>query len=59
MDEQNVPPFNKSSSVPKGFDWQSLTSKDGAELEIQYRRLLESLGKEKGMLGRCIPKSPK
>jgi type I restriction enzyme M protein len=50
-DEQTKPPFNKVSSIPKGFDWQSLTSKDGAELEIQYRHLLESLGKEKGMLG--------
>ena len=50
-DEQTKPPFNKPSTIPQGLDWQSLTSKDGTELEIQYRRLLESLGKEKGMLG--------
>lgn len=50
-DEQTKPPFNKPSTIPKGFDWQSLTSKDGTELEIQYRKLLESLGKEKGLLG--------
>ena len=50
-DEQTKPPFNKPSTIPKGFDWQSLTSKDGTELEIHYRHLLESLGKEKGMLG--------
>jgi type I restriction enzyme M protein len=50
-DEQTKPPFNKLSTIPKGFDWQSLVSKDGADLEIQYRKLLESLGKEKGMLG--------
>jgi type I restriction enzyme M protein len=50
-DEQTKPPFNKLSTIPRDFDWQSLTSKDGTELEIQYRRLLESLGKEKGMLG--------
>ena len=50
-DEQTKPPFNKPSAIPKGLDWQSLTSKDGTELEIQYRRLLEALGKEKGMLG--------
>jgi type I restriction enzyme M protein len=50
-DEQTKPPFSKPSAIPKGFDWQSLTSKDGTDLEIQYRRLLESLGKEKGMLG--------
>jgi type I restriction enzyme M protein len=50
-DEQTKPPFNKLSTIPKGLDWQSLTSKDGTELETQYRKLLESLGKEKGMLG--------
>src|SRR5208283_1295334 len=50
-DEQTKPPFNKTSTIPKDFDWQSLTAKDGTELEIQYSRLLESLGKEKGMLG--------
>jgi type I restriction enzyme M protein len=50
-EEQTKPPFNKPSTIPKGFDWQSLTSKDGTDLETQYRKLLESLGKEKGMLG--------
>ncbi len=50
-DEQTKSPFYKASTIPKDFDWQSLTAKDGTELEIQYRRLLETLGKEKGMLG--------
>ncbi len=50
-DEQTKPPFNKPSAIPEDFDWQSLVSKDGTDLEIQYRKLLESLGKEKGMLG--------
>src|SRR3989304_2707378 len=50
-DEQTKPPFNKPSTIPKDLDWQSLTAKDGTELEIQYRHLLEALGKEKGMLG--------
>ena len=56
-DEQTKSPFNKPSTIPKGFDWQSLTSKDGPELEVHYRRLLESLGKEKGMLGVIFRKS--
>ena len=50
-DEQSRPPFNKRSPIPKGFDWASLLAKDGDELEIHYRHLLETLGKEKGMLG--------
>jgi type I restriction enzyme M protein len=50
-DEQSRPPLNKPSSIPKNLDWQSLLSKDGDELEVHYRHILESLGKKKGMLG--------
>ena len=50
-DEQTRPPFNKASTIPKGFDWESLLEKDGDALESHYRRILETLGKEKGMLG--------
>jgi type I restriction enzyme M protein len=50
-DEQMKPPFNKPSIIPKGLDWQSLLEKDGDALESHYRRILETLGKEKGMLG--------
>jgi type I restriction enzyme M protein len=56
-DEQTRPPFNKTSKIPLGLDWQSLLSKDGAELEEQYRRILESLGKGPGMLGVIFRKS--
>jgi type I restriction enzyme M protein len=50
-DEQSRLPFNEQSFIPKGFDWVSLLAKDGDELEIHYRHLLETLGKAKGMLG--------
>jgi type I restriction enzyme M protein len=50
-DERTKPPFNQSSNIPKGLDWQSLLQKDGDELEVHYRHLLEMLGKEKGMIG--------
>lgn len=50
-DEQSKPPFDKPSPIPKGFDCASLLAKDGDELEIHYRHLLETLGREKGMLG--------
>ena len=50
-DEQTQPPFNKPNTIPKGYDWQSLLKRDGDELEIHYRHLLETLGKEKGLLG--------
>jgi type I restriction enzyme M protein len=56
-DEQTKPPFNKPSSIPKGLDWQSLLEKDGDALEVHYRHILETLGKEKGMLGVIFRKS--
>lgn len=56
-DEQTKPPFNKPSIIPAGLDWQSLIEKDGDALEVHYRHILESLGKEKGMLGVIFRKS--
>ncbi|MCK4362137.1 MAG: SAM-dependent DNA methyltransferase [Dehalococcoidia bacterium] len=56
-DEQTRPPFNKPSGIPQGLDWQSLLKKDGDALEVHYRHILESLGREKGMLGIIFRKS--
>jgi type I restriction enzyme M protein len=56
-DEQTKPPFNKPSAIPQGLNWQSLLEKDGAPLEAHYRYVLETLGKEKGMLGVIFRKS--
>jgi type I restriction enzyme M protein len=56
-DEQTKPPFNKKSIIPQGLDWPSLQKKEGDELEVHYRHILESLGKEKGMLGVIFRKS--
>jgi type I restriction enzyme M protein len=56
-DEQTKPPFNKSSTIPTGFDWQSLLTKDGAHLDAHYRYLLVRLSQEKGMLGVIFRKS--
>ena len=56
-DEHTKPPFNKPSTIPAGLDWQSLIEKDGSALEVHYRHILESLGKETGMLGVIFRKS--
>lgn len=50
-DEQTKPPLNRESLIPKEYDWPSLLSKDGDELETHYRHILEELGKSKGLLG--------
>jgi type I restriction enzyme M protein len=56
-DEQTKPPFNKPSTIRQDLDWQSLLGKDGAALETHYRYILETLGKEKAMLGVIFRKS--
>ena len=56
-DEQTKQPFNKLSIIPPGYDWQSLLKEDGDALERHYRHILETLGKEKGMLGVIFRKS--
>ena len=56
-DEQTKPPLNKKSSIPKDYNWESLVKKDGVELEVHYRNVLENLGKENGMIGVIFRKS--
>ena len=56
-DEQSRPPFNKPSRIPEKYDWNALLSKDGDELETQYRHALEELGKQPGMLGMIFRKA--
>jgi type I restriction enzyme M protein len=50
-DEQTQPPFNRPPVVPHGLDWPSLMRLDGDDLEVQYRHVLDALGKQPGMLG--------
>jgi type I restriction enzyme M protein len=43
--------------VAAGYDWPGLTKKDGDALFDHYRRTLEELGKQKGLLGLIFTKS--
>ncbi len=43
--------------VPLGLDWQSLLDRDGDELEVHYRHVLESLGRQPGTLGTIFRKA--
>src|SRR2546422_2498835 len=49
--ERTQPPWGQPSALPAGFDWPSLMARDGDELEVHYRHLLEELGKKPGMIG--------
>ncbi len=56
-DEFSRPPYNRNLSIPHEYNWESLRSKRGAELETHYVRTLEVLGNQKGMLGQIFTKS--
>jgi type I restriction enzyme M protein len=56
-DEYAKPPYSRDVGIPKGFDWTSLTSHRGAELEAHYVILLRKLGEQKGMLGQIFTKA--
>ncbi|MEZ5493687.1 MAG: class I SAM-dependent DNA methyltransferase [Pseudomonadales bacterium] len=43
--------------VPKEWSWRKLVKLDGVDLEIQYRKTLEQLGKLGGMLGTIFRKA--
>lgn len=50
-DERTKPPFNKKSEIPEEYNWESLKSRSGAELEAHYIETLRELGKEDGLIG--------
>jgi len=63
-DEQTKPPYKLPNPIPKGkdisgggrgkpvaYDWESLRSRDGAELYQHYRDALEFLSTQPGLLG--------
>jgi type I restriction enzyme M protein len=56
-DEYSKPPYNRRLPVPKEYNWESLVSKRGADLELHYSTLLRELGKQKGILGQIFTKS--
>ena len=56
-DEYATPPYSRDVGIPAEYDWQSLKSKTGAELESHYVSLLRELGTRKGMLGQIFTKA--
>jgi len=55
--EQTQPPLNRPSIVPEDYNWPSLLELDGDPLEVHYRKTLENLGKQGGMLGTIFRKA--
>lgn len=55
--ERTQPPLDEPSRLPDGFDWPSLLSRSGPELERHYIDLLDELGKEADLLGLIFRKA--
>jgi type I restriction enzyme M protein len=56
-DEYTKPPYNRDIGIPKEYNWESLRTKTGADLEAHYIKLLRELGKQKGILGEIFTKA--
>lgn len=56
-DEYSKPPYSRDVGIPEKYNWEALTSKKGAELEVLYVELLRELGKQRGMLGQIFTKA--
>src|SRR3990172_1454767 len=65
-DERSRPPYlpargaqagNQRSPIPADYDWPSLLVKDGDDLFKHYRKTLEALGQQKGLLGLIFGKA--
>ncbi len=56
-DEYAKPPYNRKIGIPFAYDWQSLRSKRGADLEAHYLGILRELGQKKGLLGQIFTKA--
>ncbi len=56
-DEYGRPPYSRAVGIPSAYNWQSLRSRRGAELEVHYVTLLRELGSRPGMLGQIFTKA--
>jgi type I restriction enzyme M protein len=56
-DEFSKPPYNRTIPIPAEYNWESLSSRRGADLELHYTTLLRELGQKKGILGQIFTKS--
>src|ERR1035437_10990094 len=50
-DEYSKPPYNRDLGIPNGFTWEKLNGLSGIDLEIQYKKTLEELAQNPGVLG--------
>ena len=57
MDQERTELLDQPSMIPSEWRWAELASKSGDELEQHYRRALENLAKEDGLIGTIFRKA--
>jgi type I restriction enzyme M protein len=50
MDDENLHVLGKASTIPNEYNWASLRSLSGDELESHYRQILTALGQGSGLI---------
>ena len=53
-DEYSKPPYKKDTGIPAGYGWSDMSNLKGAELEEKYKKILEKLGEQSGILGKIF-----
>ena len=53
-DEYSKKPYEKETGIPTGYTWSDMNTLKGAELEDQYKKTLEELAKQGGILGKIF-----
>lgn len=56
-DEFEKGPNQREAGIPVEYNWDSIVTKNGAQLEAHYVTLLRELGKKSGMLGQIFAKA--
>jgi type I restriction enzyme M protein len=54
MDEEREDLLGEGSAIPDRYRWHCLKALDGDDLEIRYRKALEALSREKGLMGQIF-----
>jgi type I restriction enzyme M protein len=57
MDQERTELLNEPSIIPARWRWEKLGPLSGDDLELQYRHTLETLAKEKGLIGTIFRKA--
>src|SRR5205823_14520803 len=57
MDQERSDQLGEPSTIPAKWRWAKLAPLSGDDLERQYRRMLEALSTEKGLIGTIFRKT--